>query len=218
MCGRYTLATPEGELIEAFDLPGLTFDYFARYNIAPGQAAPVVAEDRRGRRAGLMTWGLVPPMAVGRSSGFINARAESVATKPSFREAVRRRRCLVPADGFYEWQQRDEGPKAPHWLHPATPGPIAFAGIWEPRDVKGGRASFSILTRRANEDVAPIHDRMPVVVAPDRWNEWLSRETAWSAVTGLLAVTPDVRFVARPVSTRVNSVREDDEELLAAVG
>ena len=168
MCGRYTLAAPAGPLVETFEVGPLTFDLVPRFNIAPGQDAPVVAEDRRGRRLGLLRWGLVPGWVDDPGSGFINARAESVSTKPSFREAFRRRRCLVPADGFYEWR-RDETGKQPFWIHPAAGGVIAFAGLWErwSRPGEEPRHTFAIITTRASADVAWVHDRMPVVVTPE---------------------------------------------------
>jgi putative SOS response-associated peptidase YedK len=127
MCGRYSLAASDEELVEAFDIPGLTFDYFARYNIGPGQAAPIVAEDKRGRRMGLIDWGFAPAWMDDPGTGFVNARAESVATKASFRKAFARRRCLVPADGLYEWS-RD---KTPFWIYPTRAGVLSFAGVWE---------------------------------------------------------------------------------------
>ena len=218
MCGRYTLATPEQELIETFDLPGLTFEYFARYNIAPGQEAPVVAEDRRGRRAGLMTWGLVPAWRRDRAKGIINARSETVAEKPAFRESFERRRCLVPADGFYEWKRESDGRKAPFWLHPTGGGPIAFAGVWD-RWGKGERAlfSFAILTTASNPDVSAIHDRMPVIVPRRAWTAWLARSSAPEELDSVLRVPGAGLLSARRVSTRVNSAREDDPALLEGV-
>lgn len=105
MCGRYTLATPADEIVETFDVGPLTFDWFERFNIAPGQQAPIVAQDSRGRRTGLLTWGLIPGWRHEPGTGLFNARSESVEEKPSFREAFQRRRCLVPADGFYEWSR-----------------------------------------------------------------------------------------------------------------
>ena len=226
MCGRYTLATPAEELVEAFDLPGLTFDYFARFNIGPGQAAPIVAEDAAGRRIGLLDWGLVPAWMNDPGRGFINARAESVASKASFREAFRRRRCLVPADGFYEWQAQSEGEteaeqsgkrtKRPFWLHPSCGGVVSFAGIWETWSQPGAapRHTFAVLTTEANSDVRAIHDRMPVVVEEGDRGVWLDRSSEVEKVSALMRPAPDGTFASHRVSTRVNSVIEDDAGLI----
>ena len=219
MCGRYTLAADADELIETFDLPGLTFEYFARYNIAPSQDAPVVAQDARGRRMGLLTWGLVPNWMDEPGPGFINARSESVRQKPSFREAFERRRCLVAADGFYEWK-REGRDKVPHWLHPPGDGVVSFAGIWESWQRPGvePRHTFAILTTDANEDVRGIHDRMPVVVAERDRGLWLSRSSDLGEVGRLLRPAPAGTFIGHPVSVRVNRPGEDDVRLIAPVG
>jgi putative SOS response-associated peptidase YedK len=215
MCGRYTLATPGEELVEAFDVGALTFDWFARYNIAPGQRAPVVAEDRRGRRMGLLTWGLVPAWMDEPRSGIVNARAESVATKPSFREAFARRRCLVPADGFYEWKREGDA-KIPWWFHPPRGGVVAFAGLWESwsRPDAEPRHTFTIITTDASTDVAHVHDRMPVVVGgPDR-DAWLDRASAPRRLAEILHAPPQGTFEGHPVSPRVNRTAEDDPSLI----
>ena len=215
MCGRYALATEADELIEAFDLPGLTFEYCARYNIAPSQDAPVVAEDARGRRMGLLTWGLAPRRMDDPGTGFVNARSESVQEKPSFREAFERRRCLVPADGFYEWR-REGSRKVPYWIHPPDGAVISLAGIWErwERPEAPARNTFAILTTQANEDVRRIHDRMPVVVTePDR-HLWLDRFSDPRAVSRLLRPALPGTFRSHPVSMRVNRPSEDDAGLI----
>jgi putative SOS response-associated peptidase YedK len=216
MCGRYTLSTPDDELVEAFDLPGLTFDYFARYNISPGQLAPVVAEDSEGRRAGLLEWGFLPAWKNEPKGAFINARAESVATKRSFREAFARRRCLIPADGFYEWQKVGTGQRVPHWIRPATGGPISFAGIWETWRTPGvdPRHTFAILTTDANVDVSDIHDRMPVVIATADRSAWLDRNGDPARLGALLRPAPSGSFVSHIVDTRVNRTTEDDPGLI----
>ena len=214
MCGRYTLASPSEELLEVFDVPALTFEYFARYNVAPGQSAPVVAADNHGRRAGLLTWGFAPAWMDEPGTGFINARAESVATKASFREAYRRRRCLVPADGFYEWKD-----KAPFRLRPTQGGVMALAGLWETWRRTGveARHTFAILTTSANDDVLSIHDRMPVLVQRQDHALWLDRSSDLERVSRLLRPAPPGTLIAEPVSTRVNRVAEDDAGLIAPV-
>lgn len=215
MCGRYTLATPGEDLVEAFDVGALTFDWFARYNIAPGQQAPVVAEDRHGRRMGLLTWGLVPGWMDEPRSGIVNARAESVATKPSFREAFARRRCLVPADGFYEWKREGDA-KVPWWFHAPRGGVVAFAGLWESWSRPGAepRHTFTIITTDASADVAHVHDRMPVVVAgPDR-DAWLDRASSPDRLAEILHPPPEGTLAGHPVSKRVNRTSEDDPSLV----
>jgi len=215
MCGRYTLAAEPDELLETFDVPELRFDYRPRYNIAPGQDAPVVAEDRRGRRIGLLTWGLVPAWREEPGSGIVNARAESVAVRPSFREAFARRRCLLPADGFYEWRREGEV-KVPYWYRPAAGGLLAFAGVWErwTRPGHDARHTFTVLTTAANEDVRPIHDRMPALVPRDAWDSWLDVGTGMDALRATLRPAEAGTLAAHRVSTRVNRTSEDDPSLI----
>jgi putative SOS response-associated peptidase YedK len=222
MCGRYALVSGAEELVEAFDVPLPGFELVARYNIAPGQDVPVVAEDRRGRRMGRLRWGLVPGWKDQPGSGLVNARSETVRTTPSFRDAFSRRRCLVPADGFYEWR-REGDLKVPHWFRPRDGSVVSFAGIWErwSRPDAEPRHTFAILTTDANEDVAPFHDRMPVVVAPEHRALWLSRASDSDDLAGILRPAPRGTFGSHEVSTRVNRADEDDPGLiepLAAAG
>lgn len=216
MCGRYTLAAATEELVEAFDVPLPDFVWTPRYNISPGQQVPVVAADRRGRRIGLLTWGLVPAWNDEPGTGLINARAESVMEKPSFREAFERRRCLVPADGFYEWK-REGRAKVPHWFFPRSDGLLAFAGVWERWERPGTepRHTFAILTVPANEDVAPVHDRMPAIVPAEERARWLERSTPLREVAAMLRTAPAGALSARCVSPRVNRVSADDAGLIA---
>ena len=226
MCGRYTLSVPEEALLEAFDVPGLTFDYQAyapRYNVAPGQDAPVVAEDGDGRRIGLLEWGFLPSWKEEPKGPFVNARSESVASKRSFAEAFRRRRCLVPADGFYEWRA-EGGRKVPYWFHPGDGKVLSFAGIWETwtpapsaSDDVEPRHGFAILTADANADVSDVHHRMPVVVPASARDRWLDSDTPVEELETLLGAAPDGTFQARRVSTRVNRPDEDDSELIETV-
>lgn len=214
MCGRYTLATPADELAEAFDLPSMDLSWLPRYNIAPGQPVPVIAQDRRGRRIGLLEWGFVPGWADEPGRGHINARSESVASKATFREAYARRRCLVPADGFYEWHD-----KVPHWIRPVAGGVITFAGIWERWSRPGApdRHTMAILTTEANEDVRGLHDRMPVLVAANDHDVWLERSTDTGRLGRLLRPAPPGTLVHHPVSRRVNRTTEDDAGLIDRV-
>ncbi|NNF12408.1 MAG: SOS response-associated peptidase [Gemmatimonadetes bacterium] len=218
MCGRYSLSAPEGALVEAFDVPALTFDYRPRYNLAPGQPCPVVAEDREGRRIGLIDWGFLPAWKEEPKGAYINARAESVASKASFREAFRRRRCLIPADGFYEW--RAEGStKTPYWLHPRHGGLLSFAGVWESWTRSGyePRHGFAILTTHASEEVSQIHDRMPLVIASEDRDVWLNRTTGVEALLRLIGPAPAGTFSLHRVSARVNRPSEDDAGLVEPI-
>jgi putative SOS response-associated peptidase YedK len=164
---------------------------------------------------GLLTWGLVPGWVAEPGAGIINARAESVADKPSFREAFERRRCLVPADGFYEWR-KEAGASIPHWIHARDGRLIAFAGIWErwKRPGLDSRYTFAILTTDASADVVAIHDRMPVVVAADDRALWLDRLAQPAELRALLRPAPAGSLVFHPVSPRVNRPSEDDPGLL----
>jgi putative SOS response-associated peptidase YedK len=218
MCGRYALTSEADELVDTFDVVDLGFAHRPRYNIAPGQEAPVLAEDRRGRRMGLMTWSLVPAWTGEPGGGHINARAESIAAKPSFREAFLRRRCLVPASGFYEWRGGGRG-RVPLWFHPPEGGLITFAGIWERWAPPGGapRHGFAILTTAANADVRPTHPRMPVIVDAEGRARWLDRGAEPEALRSLLAPPPAGTLEGHEVSTRVNRPSEDDAGLIEPV-
>jgi putative SOS response-associated peptidase YedK len=218
MCGRYSLATSEAELVETFDVPGLTFEHRPRYNIAPGQAAPVVAEDRRGRRIGLLRWGFVPAWADRAQGGFVNARAETARETPSFRDAFRSRRCLAPADGFYEWR-RDEHGRSPYWFRPAEGGLLALGGIWERWRRPGSEDfhSFAILTVDANADVAPVHGRMPLILGPTWWDRWLDRGTPLEALRDAVAPAPEGTLHGHRVGTRVNASSAEGPDLIEAV-
>lgn len=212
MCGRYSLSTPVDDLREVFQVPPLTFDYEPRYNIVPTQEAPVVAVDRRGPRMGLMRWGLVPPWASGPSVGSrtINARAESLRTKPFFKEAVVARRCLVPADGFYEWVREAAG-RVPHWIHDPGGLPMSLAGLWARWDGAGREPlyAFAIITVRPCEIVRSLlHDRMPAIVPARDRAAWLDKST--SPEDALEILRPfEGRLVSHAVATLVNSPDND---------
>lgn len=213
MCGRYTLTLPLGQLLDTFQVPPPEFEFQPRFNIAPSQKAPVVARDSRGRRMGLLRWGLVPSWAKDPSIGnrLINARSETVDEKPSFRSAFRRRRCLVPADGFFEWKKED-GEKMPCWVHPANRGLLAFAGLWERWEPEGSDPlhTFTILTREAAPEIRGIHPRMPVILAAEAWNAWLDPETDPGILSRILEENQAPALSAYPVSSRVNVPRNDD--------
>jgi len=208
MCGRYTLTVDAAVLAELFDLDPLT-DLAPRYNIAPTQTAPIVRSTRGEREWAEARWGLIPPWSKDASIGsrLINARAETAAEKPSFRVAFASRRCLVPADGFYEWVKTPGG-KQPHHIRFADRRPFAFAGLWEAwNDPEGDTVeSYTILTTTPNALVAPLHTRMPVVLEPGRYDDWLQPAPLSRALTDeLLVPYPGDGLEAVPVSTAVNS-------------
>jgi putative SOS response-associated peptidase YedK len=213
MCGRFTLWVQFGDLLKAF--PGIEFPEALppRYNIAPTQAVVAIPNDGE-RRAALFQWGLVPFWAKDPSIGsrMINARAETAAEKPSFRAAYRRRRCLILADGFYEWRSEpDSRTKTPMYIRLASGEPFAFAGLWEvwrPDDTP--LLSCTILTTEPNALVAPIHNRMPVILPPQAYDRWLDPgEVRSGAMDDLLVPYPSEAMTATPVSTLVNSPAND---------
>lgn len=212
MCGRYTLVTPVGELAERFGVEGPLPELPPSYNVAPGRGvAAVVAEGGR-RRLEVLRWGLVPPWADDPSIGdrMINARAETVASKPSFRRAFRERRCLIPADGFYEWQRLDGG-KQPYYVRRKDGARFAFAGLWEIWRREGEEIrSCTILTTEANGLLGGIHDRMPVIVPPDLYGLWLEGGAEREELDAVLRPYPGDDLEAYPVSRLVNNPANDD--------
>lgn len=193
-----------------------------RFNVAPTQPVGVVLPEAAGRRFTLMRWGLIPSWAEDAKIGsrLINARADTIATKPAFRAAFKERRCLVVADGFYEWQATN-GQKQPYLIHKADDRPFAFAGLWERwRDPQGSPIeSCTIVTTDANEMMRPIHERMPVILRPDDYDRWMDPEAKTpESLQSLLRPYPDGDLVATPVSTRVNNVRNDGPECAAPQG
>ena len=220
MCGRYLLTAPGEVLAELFELdekPPLK----PRWNVAPGSEVAVVRPRAEGgRELAAMRWGLVPAWAKERAIGnrLINARAESVAEKPSFRDAFKKRRCLIPADGFYEWQQT-EGRKQPWLLRLRGGGPFAFAGLWSHwRDPESGEPleTCAILTTTPNELASAIHDRMPVILPRERHAQWMEASPADAgALQSLLVAYPAGEMEALAVSTWVNDPRHDDPRCVA---
>ena len=220
MCGRYSLIADIGELAGRFefDVDWLTFE--SAYNIAPTQEVLTVVGGES-RRGGFMRWGLIPQWAKNASIGsrMINARAETVAEKPAYRDALRRRRCLVLADGFYEWQ-RTGGAKRPMRIVMQSGEPFAFAGLWSMwRDPDGNRiSSCAIITAAANELLKPIHDRMPVILPRELEELWLDRSIDDpGALSSVLNPYPDEEMEAFEVSTLVNSAANDGPEVIARI-
>lgn len=213
MCGRFVQTSSPKTLSERMDLPsGSLFDR-PRFNVAPTQTIAVI---RPGELVALQ-WGLVPSWSKD-GKGFINARAETAADKPAFRTAFRQRRCLIPADGFYEWQAR-AGRKQPYCIRLSGDRPFAFAGLWELwRGPDGPVESCAILTTDANDLVRPVHNRMPVILPRDCFAQWLDpAASAPDALTPLLRPLPADQMHAYPVGPWVNNARNDDPRCVAAV-
>jgi putative SOS response-associated peptidase YedK len=247
MCGRFANSRSDAQLVAAFDIDDVESAELApSYNVAPTQDVRIVLDradhdgdddgDGQQRGEGQLTrqlctarWGLVPFWAksLEMSAKMINARAETVTEKRAYQQAAKKRRCLVPADGFFEWQRDPAGHRAkqPYFLHPNDDDVLAFAGLyelWRNPDAEDGDPhrwllSTTILTRPATDAVGEIHDRMPVVLPTERIDAWLDPTLqAPGDVRDLLASMPDPRLVPRPVATKVNNVRNNGPELLEA--
>lgn len=228
MCGRFTQQTPTSEIARIFEAEDLAFDPGERYNVAPTDPATVVVERRPSaaeparRGVALYRWGLVPHWAAGPSlaSKAFNARAETVTTSGLFREAFRRRRCLVPVDSFYEWR-RDGSVRQPLRIHDAGGGLLVLAGLWAGRrDPATGEVvrSFTIVTTRPNAFMAAIHDRMPVVLPPDAWARWLDPlNPDPGELRTLLEPRDDITLGAHAVPPLVNNVRNQGPALIERV-
>jgi putative SOS response-associated peptidase YedK len=230
MCGRYGFFHPE-DLPDRFDvddqLPMFeAVSFEASYNITPGSVVPVITRETLAgaparNRATLMKWGLVPFWAKDAQIGYrtINARAEGIAERPTFRKPIRTQRCLVPVDGFYEWQKTSrvgKADKVPHFIHLAGAETFAFAGLYDYwRDAEGRPlATFTIVTTGPNELMASIHNRMPVILSREDERAWLDPATPFDHVLALLRPYPAERMHAYPVSTLVNNPRNDGQQLI----
>jgi putative SOS response-associated peptidase YedK len=213
MCGRYTLKTPVEKLAEEFSFEASSAEVPPNYNVAPTQQVAAVLEEGGERRLEMLRWGLIPSWAddPGIGSRMINARAETAPEKPSFRRAFRGQRCLIPADGFYEWK-RTNGSKQPYYIYMKEGSPFAFAGLWETWKEEGGPEirSCTILTTEPNGLLAGIHDRMPVILPSGSYDVWLDPEAERDELYGLLASYPEDEMEAYPVSRFVNSPQNND--------
>ncbi len=223
MCGRFTLATPIASLVDMFGSLAFPNGIRPRFNIAPTQPVLCVREYDGQRQAASLRWGLVPFWAKDLKIGakMINARSETVATKPSFRTPFKRRRCLVIADGFYEWKKTDSG-KQPFYIQ-VDQRPFCMAGLWEswrdkslndPMEIE----TCTVLTTAANEMMEPLHDRMPVILAPDQYPLWLdSHFSEVETLEGMLQSYPGDSMTAFPVSRDVNKPINDSADCIQPI-
>jgi putative SOS response-associated peptidase YedK len=221
MCGRFTLTASPDELTGFFGLAAAP-PLEPRYNIAPTQQVFAVRADQGGHRQGAMLrWGLIPSWAndPGIGNKMLNARSETAADKPSFRGAMRRRRCLIAASGFFEWQKVGSK-KQPYYIHSRDDGPLAFAGLWERWDKgEGPVESCTILTTGANDLMRPLHDRMPVILDAQDFDRWLDAATQEAdEVTPLLVPCPEGVLTNYAISTRVNNVRNQGPRCIEPIG
>ena len=222
MCGRFAQQRPSSELAEIFDADDLADDPGARYNVAPTDDALVVVQREDRRAVTRYRWGFIPHWATDRRVGSrqINARGERLATSPVFREAFRRRRCVVPVDAFYEWRRTD-GARQPYRIARVDGRPIPLAGLWAGwRDPETDQVvrTFTIVTTTPNGAIGQIHDRMPVVLSDDTWRRWIDLELPdVGELHGLIVPAPDGLLIAHPVSTLVNNVRNDGPMLLEPI-
>lgn len=224
MCGRFVQANAPTLLVEHFDVDEIALDeeFVPHYNVAPRMDALTIVDRDARRLLGRMRWGLVPSWAESPAVGdrMINARAETVTEKGAFKAAFERRRCIIPVDGFYEWQVAPGPRKQPMYIYSRSGSPLAMAGIWELwRDRAVPDAPWlrtcTVLTTHANATMAAVHDRMPVFLDATDWNEWLDPESAdVDELRSLLRPARDDILAMHPVSTRVNAARHDDASLI----
>lgn len=215
MCGRFTLKSPgrtKFDLMNRSHLPPL----LPRYNIAPSQSVLAIIQEGETPQATLFQWGLIPSWSK-EAKGFINARAETLEDKPSFSESFQRRRCLIAADGFYEWKRSGRW-KQPHYFQLKDEGPFAFAGIWDEwRGDKLPINSCAIITTTANDLLTPIHDRMPVILHPTVYDDWLSGDAKLVNLKSLLLPYPASAMKSHPVGNDVNHAKVDHPDLVTRV-
>ena len=218
MCGRFAQKSPRAKITKKFkveEVPPLV----ERYNVAPMQSVLAVRETSEGREATLFKWGLVPRWAKDAAIGnkLINARSETVTEKPSFREAFARRRCLVPADGFYEWSRRGDR-KRPFYFHMTDGEPFAIAGLWEHWESEGGPLeTCTLLTTEANELLASYHDRMPVILRPEDYEMWLDASVCRAELLKLLRPYQREEMSAYEVSLLVNNPANEGRHCTAPI-
>jgi putative SOS response-associated peptidase YedK len=217
MCGRYLITSTPEAMRQLFQYPELP-NFPPRYNVAPTQPIPIVRLHEGRRQFALVRWGLIPPWVKDPKtfSLVLQARSDSVLDKPSFKNAMKRRRCLIPADGFYEWNE-DTTPRRPYVVRPTHGGPVAFAGLWESWMGPNGEEmeTVAVITTDANKTLHPIHHRMPAVIAPEAFDLWLDcLNVDDKTAAALLGPAPEDLFEAYEISTAVNRVANDHSGLL----
>lgn len=216
MCGRYTLATTANALQQSFDLTQVPADFTPRYNIAPSQSIYLIKSDDR-TQLQTARWGLIPSWAKDASiaNKLINARSETLTEKPSFRNAFKSRRCLIPATGFYEWQKEGKQ-KKPHYIHMIEHQPFAMAGLWESWQDPSGQAieTCTIITTEPNDIIRPFHHRMAVIIPPDHIDFWLDEDVPTTEFAPLFAPFDHQMMAAYEVSTMVNNVTNDSPQMI----
>jgi putative SOS response-associated peptidase YedK len=223
MCGRFTLFAPYYDIVERFDIESAfeENDYVPSYNIAPSQQVVAIVNDGEKNRLGHLRWGLIPPWAKDEKIGYkmINARAESVSERPSYKHAFKKKRCIIPADSFYEWENTENG-KIPMRFKLKSNEIFALAGLWESWKSPEGKTihTCTVITTQPNELVKPVHNRMPVILRPEDEAAWLSPNLEDLDFLGNLLVPFDEgKMDAYPVSSSVNSPRNNDESLIIQV-
>jgi len=217
VCGRFSITGDVDFYAEYFGVDEVLTDSLEpNWNVAPTDPVYVVSETEGVRKLGSMRWGLVPHWAKDTRSIHINARSETVATTSAFRDSFSRKRCLIPADGFYEWEPPEDG-RTPHWVYRADGYPMVFAGIWASRldpDTDIWHRTCSIITADSEGTISRIHDRMPVALVPEVWEAWLDRELRDpEAARGLLQPIDPESIMEHIVSRKVNSVKNNGPEL-----
>ncbi len=222
MCGRYVLGGDAADYAEYFGVDRVVTEALApSYNVAPTDEVYTVAEWDGERLLGTMRWGFVPHWAKDRKAIQINARAESLCTKPMFRDSASRKRCIIPADGFYEWEPKDKG-RTPHWVFRADGFPMGFAGLWSTwrnPETEELIRTCAIVTTAAEGPITAIHDRMPVALDPAVWDTWLDRDiTDADEVESLIQPIPADLIMEHEVSPAVNSVRNNERNLTDPAG
>lgn len=218
MCGRFSLAVETQVIAELFEVPAGTFEWQPRYNIAPTQPCPVITSADNMRTLSLMRWGLIPHWSKDKKMAFqmVNARAETVKSKPSYRDSFRKRRCLIPTDGFFEWKKGSAG-KTPYRATLQNGKPFAFAGLWDSwKDEAGNEIrSFTILTTESNSLIRPLHDRMPVILKKEDEALWLDTTiTELQKLDPLLKPYPEAEMKLYEVSPIVNTWKNDTPDCI----
>jgi putative SOS response-associated peptidase YedK len=219
MCGRFAITLPDDAMASLFEaVPANDLPEVPNYNVCPTNQVHTVTSEDGHRRLRPMRWGFLPHWYKTENGGplLINARAETIAEKPAFKAAVRERRCLIPASGFYEWTKGEDGHRLPWYIHPARGDALAFAGVWQSWERDGkAHVTCAIVTTEANEAMSAIHHRMPVVLTPGDWALWLGEVGHGAAV--LMKAPPEDALAFHRVDTKVNSNRAKGPELIEPV-